>query len=83
MDAVDDEACHQAVFGELFPDVVGVAAEELVRAVAEVSGKGGAGGDGRGDLRGGGQGVADRGDYAFGSDALNILRGLRAIPGRG
>src|ERR1019366_9139329 len=45
VDAIDDETGHQTVFGELFPDVVGVAAEELVRAVAEVGGKRGAGGN--------------------------------------
>ena len=72
VDAVDDEAGHQAVFGQLFPDVVGVAAEEGMRAVAEVGGKGGSGGHGGGDLGGGCLGVTDGGDYAFGGDALDV-----------
>ena len=76
VDAVHDKAGHQAIFGELIPDVVGVAAEELVSAVAEVGGESCAGGHGRGDLRGGGQGMADRGDHAFGGDAFDELRGL-------
>ena len=51
VNAIDDEIRHQAILGELFPDVVGVAAEELVRAVAKVGGKGGAGGNCLRDLR--------------------------------
>src|ERR1039457_4776461 len=83
VDAIDDETGHQAVFGELFPDVVGVAAEELVRAVAEVGGKRGAGGNGVGDLRGAGLRVADGGDHAFGGDALDVARGLGPFRGEG
>ena len=82
VDAIDDEIRHQAILGELFPDVVGMAAEDLVRTVAEVGGKRCAGGNCFGDLRGAGLGVADGGDDAFAGDALDVPRRLRAIPGR-
>ena len=69
VDAVHDEIRHQAVLGELFPDVVRVAAEDLVRTVAEVGGKGCTGGNCLGDLRAAGLGVADGGDDSFAGDA--------------
>ena len=39
MDAVDDEAGAQPVVGKLVPDVIGMAAQDGVRAVAEVRGQ--------------------------------------------
>ena len=43
VDVIDNEIRHQPVFGQLLPDVIGMAAQQLVRPVAEVSGEGGAG----------------------------------------
>src|SRR5437016_4112929 len=49
VDTVHNETGHQAIFGHLVPDVIGVTPQREVRTVAEVGGKRGAGGDRIGD----------------------------------
>ena len=67
--AVEDEAGAQAVFGQLVPDVVGVAPDDGVRPVAQVRGPARPGVDGGPDLVTRGGGVADRDEDPIGHDA--------------
>ena len=73
---------HQAIFGELLPDVVGMAAKLGMGAVAEVRGKSGAGANGSGDLGRGGRSVADGGDHALPRQMLRCSAALRATRAR-
>ena len=73
MMAVDDQAGHQPIFGHLIPDVIGVAAQHAVRAVAQVRAQLRAGVDGRADLRRIGRRVTDRHDHAAAARAADEL----------
>src|ERR1035437_10922522 len=69
---VENEASHHPVFGELLPNVVGVALDYRVRPVAQMCREARAGVRGGADLRAGGGGVSHRGDHAIVGDRSNV-----------
>ena len=66
MMAVDDQGGRQPIFGQLIPEIIRMAAEHRVGAVAQMSAERGAGVDRGGDLRRVGRRVADGNAHAAG-----------------
>ena len=73
MVAVDDQASREAILGQLVPDIVGVAANRAVSAVAEMRAERSASIDGGADLGRVGGGVTEGDDDASGDCAADEL----------
>lgn len=71
MKSVHDEAGRESIVSKLFPEIVGMAREHCVGAVAEVRGKRCSGAHGMGDLRSRSARVADTRDHPLLHDAFD------------
>src|ERR1043166_7368161 len=83
MDPVHDEAGGQAIFRELFPDVVGMAREHGVGSVAQMRRKRGSGADRVANLLRGRPSVADAGHDPLAGKLVDIARRIGPFGGKG
>ena len=79
MDSIDDEAGRQTILGELLPNVIRMAGQHRVRAIAEVRGERRARADRGCDLAGRCPGVADADHHALLDHGLDEARRLRPL----